>query len=707
MLAALLFTPIHAIFLAAGLLDDVPSQDELSYFVYDKIGHGLNLTNLFAFLNEHQIVFTRLAIYCDYKFFHGTNLLPCLVNALLLAGVWCVYSAELRRAGSGFSRNEYVLLCGLLLTLYFNGRMLENLTFSVMEFPWTAFLAACAFSLFSRLPEQIARPGKRIRSLTVLAAVLVAAALSCAGGLLTGPSMLVVLAALLLYSPSIPKKPLLKTGAVLLAVTCVIVGVYVGAFRAVSGAFGKHPVFDPSAIASFVYVFVGGPWFNDSEWPIVAHASPMLLYSVCASFWALLAWLAIQLFKRRDRITAFELFHACAIVFVVLTALSGSALRSDLSPMEGVSKKYTPIALMAWLSAASLLAFYRPGMLFKGQRVRPAALAGGIALVLIIIPGDLLQYRMWRLWRAQLRQTAVAVASGVYDSDRLRRLYHRPEAGYAASREFAEQGEYCYRRMPTPGYNARERFQVNESDHAGALNAEVTAVRDRPGSEGYVAWGTSGDFSDAFPALLIADSDGRALGYGTMADISSDGTGRRTAEWFAAFQAPRAAGHSPLRIYRLRQHAASLWGQLELVGEEPEIDAARKAASVPLRRLADNNDFNLDTFNGVGAPTLHQTVHVARRGKLELAGWAVDRNASRPAAAVDILVDGRAFTAQTGRRRDDVSSYFHQPRFATSGYSIEIPAAAIGRGTHHLRVRIYVAAGASFVESPDYDFLIE
>ena len=697
-----LFTPIHTLFLAGRLLDDVPSQDDVAFFAVEHIENGLHLKNLFAFFNEHIPVFTRIAIYADYRLLDGTKILPSLLNLLMVLGCWGVFCAVFRRAVPAFSQRQFLFLSGLLLTLYLNGRMLEDLTFPPMVQPWAAFGAAAAFAVFSRVPEQI-ESGPREPRLGLLSATIVAAALTCAGGLLAGASMLGVFAVLIRPAPD-ARRRFIRFGMRLLGIVCLIVAVYAGAFLAARGGH-EHSVSDLSSIVRFVYVFVGGPYFNDSNWPIVSQSSPLLLYSVCAVFWALLVWLGAQLLKRRRQITSFELFHACVIVFVILNALAGGVLRSDLAMMEGLSKKYSPIALMAWLSAASLLAFYRPNLFFREKRVRVPAVLACAALVLVLIPGDLLQYRMWRVWRAQVRQAAAAAASGVYDSDLLPRLYYQPEVGYA-TRQFAQMGKYCYRRMPPPGYRLRDRFTVTGPERVESLQADVSSVRDRPNRACDLAWGTGAEFNDAFPALVVADHDDRVLGYGTVSDVSfTDGARQRTGVWFAAFQAP-ASGSGLLRVYQVRGRSATQWGTLE-VEAAPELDAALKASSKPLPGVADNRDFTLDLFNGVREPSPDRTTYVPESGTVDLTGWAVDRNADSPAAAVDIMVDGSAFPAQTGRRREDVSSYFRRPHFANSGFTAQIPAATIGPGQHYLSVRIYVAAGASYLESPEFRFDVE
>lgn len=694
-LAVLLITPIRTIWMVFALYDDVPSQDQLSFFVYDRIGDGLHLANAFAFFNQHQMVFTRLAVYSGYRFFHGSNVLSYVLNALLLLAVWGVYCVVLAQSGKRISRSQLAVGCGLLLSLYFNGRMLLNLTFPIMEFPWASFFSVSAFYLFSRVLFAPAEQGRGARMI-LLAAALIAAALSCAGGLLAGPSMLVV-AACLLWLNVHHRTAIWRAGLPVLAMTCVIVGVYGGAYFGFSGQHHGAPRFDPWAIGRFIWVFVGGPFFNDSEWPIVAHASHAALYASCAGFWSLLIWLGVRFYRGRNHLSSFELFHWCAIVFVILTAFSGSILRSDLGSMEGLSKKYTPIALLAWMSAISLLIFYRPQRLFGKSPgwFRPLAICG--AAVLALVPGDLLQYRMWRLWREQVRESASVAASGVYSSEYQRRLYYQNEAGYMASQAFARDGMYCYRRMPHPGYDLRSQFHIVEPLRSDLLAADIISINERPGREGFIATGNSESGNDQFPTLAITDDQDHVFGYGAI------GGGK----WLAAFRRPAGfSGSGTMRVYELHDSSATLTGKLS-VTEAREIDPRVKASSTALARMPNNTDYNVDVFNGVGMPESHQPIHVPLRGDVDVIGWAVDRDRNALPAAVDALIDDRAYRVQTGSRRDDVAGYFRQPAFAWSGFSFLLPATGLGAGLHRFRIRVYTDQALHYFDSRVYLFLVQ
>jgi hypothetical protein len=300
------------------------------------------------------------------------------------------------------------------------------------------------------------------------------------------------------------------------------------------------------------------------------------------------------------------------------------------------------------------------------------------------------------------------VASGVYSSDLLRRLYHHKQAGYDVSQAFVRAGKYCYRRMPSPGYRLRERFHVLEPSRSGALGADVTSIREQSGQQGFTASGVIGSFNDKFPALAITDTDDRVVGYGTVAAVSfADGRTRGSGDWFAAFGRPPGFNRvGAFRVYDIRGDSARLCGTLT-VRDGLEIDPGPKSASTALLRVADNTDYSLDVFNGVNAPMLHQPIRVSLRGDVDLVGWAVDRDRSALPAAVDAVIDGKAWPAQIGARRDDVAAHFHQPGFAKSGYSLALPAATLGAGQHQLRIRVYTEGARFHLDSATCAFVVQ
>ena len=711
-LAVLAVIPISTLWMIIRLYDNVPWGDQITLFAANKLDEGLTLAKLFAFHNEHQMVFTKLAVYIDYVWFHGSNVLPYFVNGLLLFGVWAVYCVALRRACTELSersKRQLLVECGLLLVLYFNGRELWTITYPLMEHPWTCFLAVLGFYSFSRLvftsAEQNLPENKRTH-LAALIAALALAPLTSAGGLLAGPAMVIVVLVLLLRSRCWSAW-VIRLGAIILGLSVVLIAGY-GYAYVTQHVGGKPLAFNPLAIVRFVYLFVGGVFFRDSDWPAPHHTNLLVLYVVSTVFWALLVWLGAQLFRRRDRLTPFELFHWCVIVFVVLNAASGSVVRAALSDLEAINKKYASVGLLAWMSAASLLFHYRSGWVFVNRPrgwVRPLAISCG--MVLLLLPGDVVEFHVWRAWQAQTRQTAVAVASDVYSSDLLRRLYYDGAVGYQTCQKFVRQGTYCYRRMPSPGYNLREHYRAAAPLGYDLTVKDTTVMEEAPGREGFVASGTTQSADSEFPALLITDDHDRVEGYGLIARVSlQDGSSLPSGEWFAAFRKPpESTPPSTFRIYEIQRGYARLAGTI-FPSPPPVIDSRTRATSIEVPRIADHTDYCIDVFSGIAVPLLHQPVYVPIAGTITLAGWAVDRDQGKVPAAVDMVIDGDPWPASIGRQRDDVASYFHQPGFAKSGFSFSLPAAKVGSGTHQLVVRIYTTEAKYFLNSTTYAFVV-
>ena len=92
----------------------------------------------------------------------------------------------------------------------------------------------------------------------------------------------------------------------------------------------------------------------------------------------------------------------------------------------------------------------------------------------------------------------------------------------------------------------------------------------------------------------------------------------------------------------------------------------------------------LDT-NAAGA---HQTsLTVAPRDTVHVVGWAYHESLNAPCANVGLLVDGkRAYPAAYGYARPDVAAFYKDRARTNVGYSIAVPAATIGNGTHSATV---------------------
>jgi hypothetical protein len=90
------------------------------------------------------------------------------------------------------------------------------------------------------------------------------------------------------------------------------------------------------------------------------------------------------------------------------------------------------------------------------------------------------------------------------------------------------------------------------------------------------------------------------------------------------------------------------------------------------------------------------TLHPGDRLLIE--GWAYDLSAKAPGSALIVVVDGtKAFRAQYGMPRPDVSTYFKDDSYTQTGYRAVIPYAALRSGTHTIDIALRLEHGNQVV----------
>jgi hypothetical protein len=134
--------------------------------------------------------------------------------------------------------------------------------------------------------------------------------------------------------------------------------------------------------------------------------------------------------------------------------------------------------------------------------------------------------------------------------------------------------------------------------------------------------------------------------------------------------------------------------------------ALRSAVSTLTAQLTGSTTvpvFNFDLVAGVATPFDRQgpPIPVAQQGNLVVIGWAVDSAASKPASAVEVLIDGRPFRAEYGVERADVANQFGVPDYLNCGFALTMNARLLRRGYHVLAVRVVSADGSSYEQGPE------
>ncbi|MDA1200931.1 MAG: hypothetical protein O3C39_04535 [Planctomycetota bacterium] len=585
--------PALAITAAAGLVHDVPWGDHLTLFRDTGVLEGISAESLFRFHNEHLIVPTRLAVAADYAIWHGANLLPAIATLIFAIGIVAIEVVMFRRSLPGLPAVGLAFAAALLAAVLLNGRLTWTLTFPILlqhvsaNFFVVAALAGYAIAVTGRQDSR--RQGW---GLCLLAAA--GAAVSSAAGVFALPAAAAATMLLAIISPPFRRRPWRGPLAAVILVGAAVIGAYGLAYVASGPAEHVRTATNLAQAIRFTAYFPGGVWFRDGGWPIIHHADPLLLHAVVLGFWAALGLVAADLWRRRESLGEFELFHVAVLAFVLGTATVGGLFRGGLSPLEALNKKYAPTALLAWGSLASL-GLRRAGAWLLGEGSAPAArqLAVAAGLLVAILPGDIVEYRAWAVWMRELHQAAASYAAGDRSDALIRRFFENVNMGRRLLAPIAADGGYCFAR-------------------AEQLAAEARSV----------------------PAAGLTES-----------------------------------------------------GRLE--------------------RVPDHTDYSLESINDQSFPLGKPPPRIAREAPLTVAGWAVDREAGRPAAGVELVVGDRGFEVRYGLPRPDVAEYFKQPGLADSGFRGILPAGTLPPGEHTLRLRLRMCAGEHFLETPGYPVIVE
>jgi hypothetical protein len=99
--------------------------------------------------------------------------------------------------------------------------------------------------------------------------------------------------------------------------------------------------------------------------------------------------------------------------------------------------------------------------------------------------------------------------------------------------------------------------------------------------------------------------------------------------------------------------------------------------------------FHLDRFGEFTNPLQHQGVMRVRcQDPLVVAGWAINTLDRRPAAAVDLVLDGTRYRTPVRGVRVDVAAAYGDQAYLSSGFSARFPQASVWSGRHEIEVRV-------------------
>jgi hypothetical protein len=702
----LLFVPILTLVEVVWLYHDIPWGDNLTLFVDNHMAEGMALAHLFRFHNEHLIVPTKLAVYADYRLWHGANILPALLAVACVIGIISVYSRTFRRCHREMTAAQTALMFSLLAAILLNGRLTWTLTCPVLLTHVSAnVLVTVTLAAYAAMAAGSVDERRRLVSWVVFLAAGIAAVTASASGVLAMPAAVSATIFLVAISPAFRRRPWRKPAVLAALLGAALLTAYFAAYATGSPPRSTVRSLHVGKAAQFALYFLGGAFLRDSDWPLVNHPNGLVLHTVVLGFWAAFAWVVVETWRRRKTLGEFELFHAAMLAFVIVTAATGGLFRSGLGDLEALNKKYAPTALLAWASVASLVLHYRSGWLFgQAGTTGLRALVLAIAVVLAILPGDMFEFRAWGVWRRQLREAVVAFASGVQDEILLLRFFPNARMARDMVAEIQGNAAYSFRELPRLGGSLDSMYTLVPAAQQAPIRI---AAADSPVSgdpEARVARGQLAiDAGECLPNVIVTDDGRRVIGYGNASHIGSDGRRLEQAEWFATYR--QQQGQRVL-LYSVDEGSASLIGELRSMAGDPcPVTDARVGTRLP--RVPDHRDFGIEFINDVATPQFKPPARFAVTDVVRFLGWAVDNAAGSGPVAVEIVIDGRSHRAEHCLQRPDVAEYLQNPGFVQSGFQFALPAAQLGLGNHEVCMRIFLADGESFLETPTFSFMVE
>lgn len=131
----------------------------------------------------------------------------------------------------------------------------------------------------------------------------------------------------------------------------------------------------------------------------------------------------------------------------------------------------------------------------------------------------------------------------------------------------------------------------------------------------------------------------------------------------------------------------------------PPQPSARSRAFTPAELAAARHAkaggiVSVDVLDTRPGGTRHDALTIAPNDTLHVVGWAFAETVNAPCDVVGLVIDGKQVVpAQYGYARSDVAAFYKDPSRTNVGYSVEVPAARLGRGEHPVTV-VCIARGA-------------
>ncbi|HEV2533600.1 hypothetical protein [Phenylobacterium sp.] len=140
----------------------------------------------------------------------------------------------------------------------------------------------------------------------------------------------------------------------------------------------------------------------------------------------------------------------------------------------------------------------------------------------------------------------------------------------------------------------------------------------------------------------------------------------------------------------------------ELMGRR--LEDLKPGPSDGLPRRFDYSPAYLDRAGAAFDPLNNPHAATPASEPIDLRGFAFDGPGRKLARGVDLVVDGVAYEARYGLRRDDVAKSQNDAELTACGFVLTLAPQSLAPGSHAVRVRVIAADGGGYYETPDHLF---
>jgi hypothetical protein len=114
--------------------------------------------------------------------------------------------------------------------------------------------------------------------------------------------------------------------------------------------------------------------------------------------------------------------------------------------------------------------------------------------------------------------------------------------------------------------------------------------------------------------------------------------------------------------------------------------------------------YHIDQFGPFTDPLRITRIQIPHDEVLAIAGWALDDRSRRPAAAVDLVLDGVSYRTTVRVPRADVAAALGDPAYFRSGFNTHLARGVLKPGRHELEMRILAAGACEYYSAARIQF---